>query len=182
MKDKAKGIPMKGPPSSRISDLSIIFIIANYNKKAIVIHRRQKMNIYYRPKIDQKEKEIIAEVFGKENISYGEYKTKGIEGGIYDVQIIIDTLNDPWVAAAIKSGNFLLLMYQFIKILFKRNNKKIENNNTRPRYTILTIRRKRKFINISNINKNNKITISETSTSFKFKEEEYSDKKLKEYF
>ena len=121
-------------------------------------------------------------LFGKENVSFDKYKTKGIEWGAYDLQIIIDTLNDPGVRAMITAGNFFVLLYKLVNILFERSRRKIEDNNTRPKYTILTIRVEKKFINITNANKDNKLMISETSTAFKMKEEEYSDEKLKEYF
>ncbi|MCD4705945.1 hypothetical protein K8R61_02590 [bacterium] len=141
-----------------------------------------KINIYYTPKIDNEEKEIFKKIFGKDNILFGKYKTKGVGWGTFDVQIIIDTLNDPVVGALIKGGNFSFLLAKLIKLLFNRNNKKIEDDNTRFRYTTLIIRLEKKFVVISNTNKNVKITISETSaSSSKFKDDKYSKKKLNKF-
>lgn len=141
-----------------------------------------KINVCYYPKIDNNEKEIIEEVFGKNNVLFGEYKIKGMIGGAFDIQIIVDILNSPGITALLNGVEFIGLVAILIKKLFNRNNKKIEDNNTRPRYTTLIIRLEKKSVVISNINNDTKITISEISASApKFENEEYSDEKLNKF-
>ena len=145
--------------------------------------------IIYRPKIDEEEERILEDVFGKDNLVFAEYKTKGILGGVFDIQIIIDTLNDPAVTALIHGTKLVRLLSLLVKKLFHRNTKKIMGNNTRPRYTSLSIKQENYSIVISNINKDNKILISKHSSDFseikkqiEMGDVEYTEEKLKDYF
>ncbi len=144
--------------------------------------------IIYRPKIDEEEERILKNIFGKDNLVFAKYKTKGILGGAFDVQIIIDTLNDPAVTALIHGTELVSLLSLLVKKLFHRNTKKIMDNNTRPRYTSLSIKRENYSIVISNINKDNKILISKHSSDFseikkqiEMGDVEYTEEKLKGY-
>lgn len=125
-----------------------------------------KLNILYTPQIDDEEKRIFEEVFGEDKVNFNEYKTKGMAGGVFDVQIIIDTLNNPTITAVLHGAAFIGLISTLVKKLFNRNTKKIMDNKSRPRYTTLVIRREFDSIVISNINKDNKILIAKTSADF----------------
>jgi len=147
-----------------------------------------KINIAYTPKIDDEEKEIFEEIFGKNRVTFGEYKTKGMIGGAFDIQIIINTLTDPAIIALLSFANFLDLIIKLVKKLFGRNTRNIMDNNSRPRYTGLTLRMDTFWVVISNVNSHNKILISKVSADFneikkqiEKGEDEYSDEKLKEY-
>lgn len=147
-----------------------------------------KINILYIPKIDDEEKKIFEEVFGKDRIALSEYETKGMIGGASDIQIIINTLTDPAIIALLSGANLLELIIKLVKKLFGRNTKNIMDNNSRPRYTNLTLRMETFWVVISNVNSNNKILISKVSADFKEikkqiekGEDEYSDEKLKKY-
>jgi len=147
-----------------------------------------KLNILYTPQIDDEEKRIFEEVFGKDKVEFGEYKTKGMMGGVFDIQIIIDTLNDPVITALLHGTEFVGLIAVLVKKLFNRNTKKIMDNKSRPRYTTLVIRRETSSVVISNVNKDNKILISKISADLEEirkrvekGDDEYSDEKVKEY-
>lgn len=148
-----------------------------------------KIDILYMPKIDEDEMKIFEEVFGKNQVMFVEYKTKGMIGGAFDVQIIIDTLNDPAITALLHGTEFISVLSLLVKKLFSRNTKKIMDNSTRPRYTSLTLRMETSWISISNVNNDNKILISKITSDFsEIKKQinegevEYSEEKLKEYF
>ena len=147
-----------------------------------------KLNVVYTPKIDDEEKRIFEEVFGKDKVVFGEYKIKGITWGAFDVQIIIDTLNDPAITALLHGTEFAGLIAVLVKKLFGRNTKKIMDNDSRPRYTTLTIRKETSSVVVSNINSDNKVLISKMTADFeeikKLIEKgdvEYSDERVKEY-
>lgn len=147
-----------------------------------------KLNVVYTPKIDDEEKRIFEEVFGKDKITFGEYKTKGVTWGAFDIQILIDTLNDPAITALLHGTEFAGLIAVLVKKLFRRNTKKIMDNGSRPRYTTLVIRKETSSVAISNVNPDNKIIISKVTADFqKIKKRvengdvEYSDEKLKDY-
>ena len=142
----------------------------------------EKINIYYLPDISEEEKKIFREVFKENELQFSEYKVKGILWGSFDLQVIIDFLNNPAVNAAVTGGTAILLIHSLIKRIFQRNRNKIEDNNTRPRYTNLVFRMKKKNIVISNANDKNEIMISRVSTEFSLnKTEKYSEEKLEEY-
>jgi len=147
-----------------------------------------KLNVVYTPKIDDEEKRIFEEVFGKDKVAFGEYKIKGITWGAFDVQIIIDTLNDPTITALLHGTEFASLIAVLVKKLFGRNTKKIMDNDSRPRYTTLVVRKETNSIVVSNVNPDNKILISKmTANVEEIKKQiekgdvEYSDEKLKDY-
>lgn len=147
-----------------------------------------KLNIIYTPKIDDEEKRIFEEVFGKDKIAFGEYKIKGITWGAFDIQIIINTLNDPAITALLHGSEFVGLITVLIKKLFGRNSKKIMDNGSRPRYTTLVIRKETSSVAISNVNPDNKILISKITANFEeikkqveIGDEEYTDEKLNNY-
>ena len=125
-----------------------------------------KLNVVYTPKIDDEEKRIFEEVFGKDKVVFGEYKIKGITWGAFDVQIIIDTLNDPAITALLHGTEFAGLIAVLVKKLFGRNTKKIMDNDSRPRYTTLTIRKETSSVVVSNINSDNKVLISKMTADF----------------
>lgn len=147
-----------------------------------------KIGIAYMPKIDDDEKRIFEEVFGKDKIVFSEYKTKGMMGGAFDIQIIIDTLNDPAITALLYGVEFSRLIAILVKKLFGRNTKKIMDSNSRPKYTTLVIRKEINSVVISNVNVDNKILISKITADFEEikkrvdgGDDEYSDEKLKKY-
>lgn len=143
--------------------------------------------VIFRPQLDEEEEKILKETLGG-NLIFSEYKTKGITGGAFDVQIIIDTLNDPAFTALLHGTEFATLLVALVSKLFKRNTKKIMDNNSRPRYTIVSIRRQTDSIVISNVNQDNKVLILKSTSNFdeirkqaEKGEDEYSEEKLKEY-
>ena len=147
-----------------------------------------KINVLFAPSIDEEEKEIFENVFGKDKVIFGEYRMKGMIGGAFDIQIIINILNDPATTALLHGTELVSLIALLVKKLFRRNTKMMMGNGTRPRYTNLTIRMENTWITISNTNSRNKIFISKVSADFKEiekqlekKADEYSDEKLKEY-
>lgn len=147
-----------------------------------------KIHIAYLPKIDTEEKKIFEDIFGKDKIIFSEYKTKGMMGGAFDIQIIIDVLNDPTITALLHGTEFAGLIAVLVKKLFERNTKKIMDNNSRPRYTTLVIRKKTSSVVVSNVNPNNKILISKITADFEEIKKQikkgdvaYSDEKIKEY-
>src|SRR3989338_8477874 len=147
-----------------------------------------KLNVVYTPKIDDEEKRIFEEVFGKDKVVFGEYKIKGITWGAFDIQIIINTLNDPAITALLHGTEFAGLIAVLVKKLFGRNTKKIMDNDSRPRYTTLAIRKETSSVVVSNINPDNKVLISKMTADFeeikKLIEKgdvEYSDERVKEY-
>jgi tRNA(Met) C34 N-acetyltransferase TmcA len=147
-----------------------------------------KLNVVYTPKIDDEEKRIFEEVFGKDKIAFEEYKIKGTTWGAFDVQIIVDTLNDPAITALLHGTKFAGLIVILVKKLFGRNTKKIMDHNSRPRYTTLIIRKETNSVVVSNVNSNNKILIFKITTDFEEIKKriekddvEYSDEKFKDY-
>ena len=76
------------------------------------------LSIIFIPKIDDEEKKIFEEVFGKNKVTFGEYKIKGITWGAFDIQIIINTLNDPAITALLHGTEFAGLIVVFVKKLF----------------------------------------------------------------
>lgn len=147
-----------------------------------------KLNVVYTPKINDEEKRIFEEVFGKDKVVFGEHRVKGITWGVFDIQIIIDTLNDPAITALLHGTEFAGLIAVLVKKLFGRNTKKIMVNNSRPRYTNLFIRKETISVVVSNVNPDNKILISKITADFEEikkqtekGEVEYSVEKLKYY-
>jgi len=144
----------------------------------------EKITVLYSPRIDDEEKRIIGDGF-KQDVDFVKLEQKGVSAGAsFDVQIILNLLYDdflynPYFVSFISIG-----IYDLIKKIFNRNRRKIMDNDTRPRYTQLTIRMKTKWIVVSNVNSENRITIIKTSASsgeFVKNEDEYSDDKLAEY-
>lgn len=133
-----------------------------------------KISVIFAPQIDEEEKWIIKGAL-KEDIDFNKLEQNGIVGGAYDVQIIFDLLNNPYVVGFITTG-----ICEIIKKIFKRNQKKIMDNHTRPRYTNIVLRLETKWIILSNANVENKITIR-SSVNLNSKEEDYSEEKLAEY-
>lgn len=143
----------------------------------------EKITVLYSPQINDNEMEIIKNTLNKD-IDFIEYKRKGVFGGTMDVQIIIDCLNNPYLTAILNTAAGIQIMALLIKRIFKRNNKKIMDNETRPRYTNITLRMETKMIIISNINNENKVTISKTSANpseTKMGKAEYSYENLEKY-
>ena len=87
------------------------------------------------------EKKIFEEIFGKEKIEFGEYKTKGMIGGAFDIQIIVDILNDPIFTAMLHGSEFIGLFKLLIKNLLDRKTKSIMDNGVRLRSTKLVQRK-----------------------------------------
>jgi len=142
-----------------------------------------KISVLYSPKIDDEEMKIIKDVF-KQDIDFIKLEQKGVLGGAFDINIIIDILNSPYLKACITAGTAIKLLYPLMKKVFNRNRKKIMDSGTRPKYTIITIRMKTKWIVVSNANKENKIMITKTSASsgeLVKTEYEYTEDKLAEY-
>lgn len=146
-----------------------------------------RFRIIYRPSIDEEEKKILKEILG-EDLKFAEYKTKSITGGAFDVQIIIDTLNDPTITAIIHGAELVGILTALTNRIFKRNTKKIMDNDSRPRYTILEIKRETDSIVISNANRDNKVLITKHSANFseikkqaERGDDEYSDEKMRDY-
>ena len=143
------------------------------------------IEVLYLPDISDEEKAITKQAFKDFNLQFHKYKTKGMLGGAFDVEIkfIIDFLNSDGVSAASNAISILLPIASLVLNIFKRNRKKISNNNTRPRYTILNFNFGTQSINISNVNENNNINISLVDYNKCIREEsEYSEVVLKEYF
>lgn len=147
-----------------------------------------KITIYYNPSIDEYEKNTFKEIFSANDISFAEYKTKGISWGASDTQIIINILNNDYLQALLTAGTIVKVISLVVKKIFSRNNKKIMDNNSRSRYTNIIIRMKTKMITISNINPNGNVTISKISSNFvEIKKQidngikNYSDKELEKY-
>jgi hypothetical protein len=147
-----------------------------------------KITVYYNPKIDEYEKNAFKEIFSKSDISFIEYKIKGVLWGSIDVQIILDILSNDYLQALLTTREIVKFISSVVKRIFTRNNKKIMDNNTRPRYTNLTIRMEKKMITISNINPDGNITISKTSSDLvEIKKQiddgnkNYSDEELEKY-
>lgn len=125
-----------------------------------------KITIYYNPSIDEYEKNAFEEIFSKNDVSFAEYKTKGVSWGVIDSRIVIDILNNDYLQTLLTAGAIVKFISSVVKKIFSRNNKKIEDNNSRPRYTNIIIRMEKKMITISNINPDGNITISKTSSNF----------------
>lgn len=147
-----------------------------------------KIQIVYTPEMDEEEKQIFTEELGKENIEFGEYKTKGLVGGAFDIQIIIELLTAPETKTVINAFGLIKIISIIVKKIFSRNTKKIMDNNSRPRYTNLVIRKETCSVVISNVNNENKLYISKITADFeeikkqiKEGKVEYSEEKLKEY-
>lgn len=137
----------------------------------------EKIQILYRPDIDDSEKIIFERIFGKENISFQREIVKGIEAGAYDVtiQFLVYMLNDPIVRSLFVASIALL-----IKELFDRNRERRLGAEKRPRYTNLVLRKEKSYITISNVNKENKIIILYVKNGItKMSGEDYSEEKLK---
>ena len=136
----------------------------------------QKIRILYRPAIDKEEREIFEKVFEKSELDFHEYIVKGISAAAFDVQFIIEFLRDP-VITHLLAGTVLLL----IKELFDRNRARKFYKENRPKYTEVVIKLRKTYFTVSNVNKENKITIGYVSMDGKkFVIENYSEEKLKD--
>lgn len=141
------------------------------------------ISVQFSPEIENEERQIIENVF-KQNVEFSQYIKKGIAGGAFDIQIIIDFLNSPGLNALLKTGEVIGLIGLIINKIFKRNRAKIMDDKSRPRYTNLTLRMETKLITISNVNIENKVTITKASANsgeVVKNEDEYSADKLAEY-
>lgn len=137
----------------------------------------EKIQILYRPDIDDGERAIFERVFGKENILFQREIIKGLEAGAYDItiQFLVYMLNDPVVRNLFVASIALL-----IKELFDRNRERRMDKGERPRYTNVVLRKEKSYICISNVNRENKITILHVKNDItKMSNEEYSEEKLK---
>ena len=137
----------------------------------------EKIQILYRPDIDDGERTIFERIFGKENISFQREIITGLEAGAYDVtiQLLIYMLNDPVVRNLFVASIALL-----VKELFDRNRERRLDAGKRPRYTNLFLRKEKSYISISNVNKENRITILHVKNGItKTSGEGYSEEKLK---
>ncbi len=137
----------------------------------------EKIQILYRPDIDDSEKAIFERIFGKENISFQREIIKGLEAGAYDItiQFLVYMLNDPVVRNLFVASIALL-----IKELFDRNRERKMDKGKRPRYTNVVLRKEKSYISISNVNKENKITILHVKNGVaQTSNEDYSEEKLK---
>ena len=137
----------------------------------------EKIQILYRPDIDNDERAICERIFGKENISFQREIVKGLEAGSYDVaiQFLVYMLNDPAVR-----NLFVRLIPIFVKELFNRNRNRRLGIEKRPRYTNLILRKEKSYITISNANKENRVTVLYIKESIvKTSSEDYSEDKLK---
>lgn len=136
----------------------------------------EKIQILYRPDIDDGERAIFERIFGKENLSFQREIVKGFEAGAVDVniQFLIYMFNDPVVR-----NLFVVSIALLIKELFDRNRERRLGAEKRPRYTNLVLRKEKSYINISNVNKENKITILYVKNGIiKTSDEDYSEEKL----
>ncbi|MDX9913691.1 MAG: hypothetical protein RBS77_03875 [Candidatus Moranbacteria bacterium] len=143
------------------------------------------IEVLYLPDISDEEKAIVKQAFKDFNLQFHKYETKGMLGGAFDVEIkfIIDFLNSGGVNAISNAIGILSSITWLSSEIFKRNRKKISDNNTRPRYTILNFNFGSQSINISNVNENNSTNISLVDYDKCIREEsEYSEAVLKEYF
>lgn len=137
----------------------------------------EKIQILYRPDIDDGERAIFERNFGKENVSFQREIIKGFEAGACDVtiQIMVYMLNDPVVR-----NLFVVSIALLIKELFDRNRERRLGTEKRPRYTNLVLRKEKSYISISNANRENKITILHVKNGIvKTSGEDYSEEKLK---
>lgn len=133
----------------------------------------EKISVYFSPEISEEERIIITEAF-HQKVDFLKLGTKGIQGAAFDNQIVLDV-----VVGLISAG-----LYDLIKNLFNRNRKRIMDGNTRPKHTVLILRKSSKWISISNVNNDNKLrisVISANSIGSSKTENEYSDEKLSEY-
>ena len=136
----------------------------------------QKIRILYRPTIDKEEREIFEKVFEKSELDFYEYIIKGISAAAFDVQFIIEFLREP-IVTQLLVGSVLLL----IKELFDRNRARKFYKEGRPKYTEVVIKLRKTYFTVSNLNKENKITIGHASIDGKkFIIEDYSEEKLKD--
>lgn len=137
----------------------------------------EKIQILYRPDIDDDERAIFERIFGKENISFQREIIKGLEAGAYDItiQFLVYMLNDPVVR-----NLFVVSIGLLVNELFTRNRERKLGKEKRPRYTNLILRKEKSYISISNVNKKNKITILHVKNGItQISDEEYSEGKLK---
>lgn len=137
----------------------------------------EKIQILYRPDIDDGECAIFERILGKENISFQREIIKGFEAGACDVtiQFLLYMLNDPVIRNLFVASIALL-----IKELFDRNRERRMDRGKRPRYTNLVLRKEKSYITVSNVNKENKITILHVKKGItKTSGGDYSEKKLK---
>ena len=118
----------------------------------------QKIRILYRPTIDKEEREIFEKVFEKSELDFYEYIIKGISAAAFDVQFIIEFLREP-IVTQLLVGSVLLL----IKELFDRNRARKFYKEGRPKYTEVVIKLRKTYFTVSNLNKENKITIGHAS-------------------
>lgn len=136
----------------------------------------QKIRILYRPAIDKEEREIFEKVFEKSELDFYEYIIKGISAAAFDVQFIIEFLREP-IVTQLLVGSVLLL----IKELFDRNRARKFYKENRPKYTEVVVKLRKTYFTVSNVNKENKITIEHVSIDGKkFVIEDYSEEKLKD--
>lgn len=141
----------------------------------MINNKNSKILILYRPDINKKERIIFEKVFGKENVTLAKYFEKGITGGVFDVQFFIDIISEPGIKELLV-GLVLLL----VKELFDRNRARKFYDEKRPRYTDLVLGKRKSSITISNINKENRLTIEHTQYDVKKTIiEDYSEEKLK---
>lgn len=147
------------------------------------------LSVVYQPSISEEEKKIIQEAFPDADIFFDQYITKSLGGAAFDISIIINLLNNEYITALLNTSQLIVYLSKFIKAIFERNNKRIEDNNSRPRYTTLTLRFDKFWVSISNVNPDTIVTISKVSADFeeikkasqRSAPDEYSEEKLKEY-
>lgn len=147
-----------------------------------------KLSVVYSPKIDIEEKKIFKDVFGDNKIIFEEHIFRGVSWGAFDIQIVVDILSDPNLSAFLNGGAIVGLIDKLVKKIFKRNTKKIMDNNSRPRYTILIIKKEKISVIISNVNSDNKVFISKDNTDLESRKNQtekykiyYTAEKLKNY-
>jgi hypothetical protein len=81
-------------------------------------NKNSKIEIAFRPKLDIEEKIILETVFGKEHLVLGEYITKGISGGVLDIQLIIFWGKE--LAAAVVAGKNKINSWEYLKDVLQR--------------------------------------------------------------
>jgi len=131
-----------------------------------------KIQVAYYPSYEVEEGRIFEKAFGKNNIELSKYVVKGLMWGAFDVEFIIQIASDP-VIRKMMAGAVLIL----VKELFERNRKVTKNN--RPRYTLLVLKKKTMTITVSNVNSENKVTLSKLEFEKKTIIKDFDAKDLK---
>lgn len=136
----------------------------------------QKIRVTYQPLITESEIESIHKIFGSENVLFNKYETKTlgfIIGGIYDSKFLIDFLGQPGISSFCADLCVLLIGTLFFS---PKNNPSRDEN--RPTYRIITFRKRKVTITVSNTNPEGKLEIS-YQVSEKVIVNDYSDALLK---